>query len=179
MFDAECSLNNILVSLESVLKLEIGPEMTVQNIVDTAIRNLENTNNFTLTSDLYTVQAENALSDDKISMLLRDMEAGLERLSFFVQLKLYHKNVPFTLADVNYLGYAKSKLLTALKYLQDIDEARARHAEIVRPLYNTLDNISMCTVKRLFIIMLTFDRLGVIEGTAIVAQLLYMGGLVQ
>lgn len=179
MFDSEVSLNNILVSFEGVLKIEYAPDQRVQDTIDNAVRHLESTYGTTFSKDIYTLQSENQLTADNLNLLLQDIKACLDQCAFFIQLKLYHKNVPFTLADVNYLGYAKAKLLTALRYLQDDDESKLHGKEVTKPLYNTLDNISMCTPKRLFVVMLLLDRLGVCEGVALLAQLLYMGGLVQ
>lgn len=178
MYDAEVSLTNILVSFEGVLKIEYTAEERTSDIIDKAIERLESTYS-TLDKDIYTLQSENQLAADKLNLLLRDIKAVLEQLSFFIQLKLFHKNVPFTLSDINYLGYAKTQLLTALKYLQDVDSYKQRHSDICKPLYNTLDNIGICTPKRLFVCLLMLERLGVTEGVSLIAQLLYMGGLVQ
>ena len=100
-------------------------------------------------------------------------------LSLYLQLKLFHKNMGITLADVNYLGYAKKNLLTSLKYLQDETQYKKHREAIVSSLSNTLNNISMCSVKRMFICLLVMDRLGISEGVAIMAELLYIGGLVE
>lgn len=179
MFDAEVSLNSILVSFEGVLKIEYAPDQRVQDTIDKAIQHLENTYGTTFSKDIYSLQSENQLTADNLDLLLQDIKSCLEQCAFFIQLKLFHKNVPFTLSDVNYLGYAKSNLLTALRYLQDDGQAKLHSHEVIKPLYNTLDNISMCTPKRLFVVMLMMDRLGVTEGVALFAQLLYMGGLIQ
>lgn len=178
MFDTECSLNNVLVGLEGVLKIEYTAESRVTDVIQKAIDRLENTYGTTFDKDVYSLQRENQLTADNINLFLRDIRTCLEQLSFFVELKLYHKNFGITLADVNYLGYAKKQLLTALRYLQDANLAKSHHDEVITPLYNTLDNISMCATKRLFVQMLMLDRLGISEGVAIVAQLLYMGGLI-
>ena len=178
MFDTEVSLQNILTSIEGVLKIEYAEDIRVDEVINKAIERLENTYGTTFDKDVYTLQQENQLTADNINLFLRDVRACLEQLSFYISLKLHHKNFSITLADVNYLGYAKSQLLTALKYLQDCNLAKAHHEEVITPLYNTLNNISMCQVKRLFIDMLMLDRLGISEGVAIVAQLLYIGGLI-
>jgi hypothetical protein len=81
-----------------------------------------------------------------------------------------------TLADVEYLGYAKLKFLNALKYLKDYELYDKRDMfipEIVR----ALDNIAMCSIKRLCIIMLVAERLGIYELVAAVAQHLFGGGM--
>lgn len=177
-FDNDISFNGFLTSLESTLSLEMQSEQTVQEIIDAAVIRLENMYACTLDADLFTIQGENALVADNISHLLRDLQMCLCQIAFYTNLKLYHTNMAITLSDVNYLGYSKAVLLTSLKYLQYEKEAESHREDIIKPLYNTLNNITMCTVKRLFISMLMLDRLGVYEGVAVIAQLLYTGGLV-
>lgn len=178
MFDDTISFNNILTSLESTLSIEMLGDMTVSEIIDAAVQRLENTYAFTLDRDVYTLQSESQLTADKIDMLLKDVQQCLAMLSFYTNLKIFHTNMAITLSDVNYLGYAKEQLLTALKYLMYENEYRKHSTEIITPLYNTLNNIPMCSVKRMFIILLMLARLGISEGVAIMAQLLYVGGLV-
>lgn len=178
MIDNMLSINNILVSLEGTLKLEASSDLKVSEIIDAAVQRLENTYAITLDRDVYAIQEENQLTADYIDSLLRDVKECLAQLSLYIEMKLFHKNLGLTLSDVNYLGYSKTQLLTALKYLQDKDEYKKHGAEVIQPLCNTLNNISMCNTKRMFIIMIMLDRLGITEGVAIMAQLLYLGGLV-
>lgn len=178
MFDSDVSLNNLLVSMEGVLKIEYTAESRVSDVIQKAIDRLENSYGTTFDKDVYSLQRENQLTADNINLFLRDIRTCLEQLSFYVELKLFHKNLGISLADVNYLGYAKKQLLTALRYLQDENLAKAHHDEVITPLYDTLDNISMCSTKRLFVQLLMLDKLGVTEGVAVLAQLLYLGGLI-
>lgn len=177
MLDNIIAFNNILVSIEGTLKIEAS-EASVKEIIDAAVERLENAYGVTFDRDIFTLQAVNQLTADSINLLLKDIKQCLAELSLFISLKLYHKNLGLSLADVNYLGYAKNQLLTALKYLQDKSLSDQHIKEVITPFYTTLNNISMCSVKRLFIIMLMFYRLGIPEGVSIVAQLLYIGGLV-
>lgn len=179
MIDNDVSLSQILVSLESVFKIEVTGEQNVDEIVTAAIQRLENTYGVTFNKDVFTLQSENQLVEDNINLLLKDVRQCLAQLSLYIQLKLYHKNIGVTLADVNYLGYAKSQLLTALKYLQDETQYKKHHESIVSSLFNTLNNISMCSVKRMFICLLVMEKLGITEGVAIMSELLYIGGLVE
>lgn len=179
MFDDGLSVQKVLISLEGVLQLEAVNESTVSEVIDAAVNRLENKFNITLDRDIYTLQRQNQLTADNIDVFLRDLIASISSLSLYNQLKLYHKNISFTLADVNYLGYSREQLLTALRYMQDKTEFKKHRDTIINPLYETLNNIPICSTKRLFIILLMLDRLGVTEGVAIVAQLLYLGGLVS
>lgn len=178
MLDNQISLNNILVSFEGTLKIEHLEEARVEDCIRDAIARLEETYGTKLDKSVYALMDENQLTADNLNLFLRDIKACLEQMSLFIQLKLYHKNFAVTLADVNYLGYAKKSLLTALKYLQDATEYTRHRDDVITPLYNTLNNINMCSIKRMFVVMLMFDRLGIDEGVAIMAELLYLGGLV-
>lgn len=179
MFDSEYSISTVLNSLEAVLQIEYAEELRVCDVVDKAVERMENRYGVTLDKSVYELQQESQLTADNINLFLRDVRTCLEQLSFFIELKVYHKNVPISLADVNYLGYAKKQLMTALKYLQDEKLYKQHHEEVITPLYNTLDNINICSTKRMFVDLLMLERLGVIEGVAIIAQLLYLGGLMK
>lgn len=179
MFDSTVSLTSILVSLEGVLKIEYNQEDRVQDIINKSIERLESQYGPTLDKDIYTLQSENQLTADALDKLLREIKAVLEQMSFYITLKYFHKNLPFTLADINYLSHARLQLLSALKCLMDVNHYKNRHADICPPLYSALDNVGICTPKRLFICMLMLERLGVAEGVCTCATLLYMGGLVD
>lgn len=179
MLDNTISLNNILVSLEGVLKLEASGELKVDEILNSAISRLENAYNCTFDRDVWALQADNQLTADNINRLLKDIKQCLEQLSLYINLKLYHKNPSVALSDVNYLGYAKTQLMSCLKYLQDAELSKQYRSTIIPPLHNTLNNIPMCTTKRLFIALMMLDKLGIDEGVSVVSQLLYIGGLVS
>jgi hypothetical protein len=178
MLDNTIAFNKILVSLESALKIEASGELKVDETLDAAIDRLENTYACTFDRDVFSIQDENALMADKIDLLLKNVKQSLAELSLYINLKLYHKNLGISLADVNYLGYEKLQLITNLKYLQDEDLYKQNGDDITKSLSNTLNNTPMCSIKRLFIVLLMFHRLGIAEGVSIVAQLLYLGGLV-
>lgn len=179
MLDNNISLTNILVGLESVLKIEYLNGAKVEETIQKAIDTLESTYSVTFSTDLFSLQQEHQLTSSKLEILIRDITQSLSQMGLFIQLKSYHCNLGITLADVNYLGYAKPRLLTCLTYLQDKKAAAATRDEIIPPLTATLNNIGMSTIKRLFVCMLVLDRLGVAEGVAVVSQVLYMGGLVE
>lgn len=179
MLDNIIAFNNVLVSLEGTLKIEASGDMQAKEIIDAAVARLENSSGITLDRDIFTLQAENQLTSDRVDLLIKDVKQCLAELSLYISLKLYHKNLGFSLADVNYLGTSKTHMCTSLRYLQDKDQYALHSNDIIQPLYNALNNISMCSVKRLFLVLLMFDRLGIQEGVAIVAQLLYLGGLIR
>lgn len=178
MFDTDISFNSILTSLESSLSIEMNTG-SVAEIIDAAKDRLENIYACKLDKDIYTVQSENQLIANNLDILLKDIKQSLALMSFYLNLKLFHTNMGITLSDVNYLGHAKEQLLTDLKYLMYEREYKKHADEVIMPFYNTLNNINMCSVKRLFISMLMLHKLGITEGVAIIAQFLYVGGLVQ
>lgn len=178
MFDSMVSVNSVLLGLEAALRIEMDPSKKTKENVEAAIERLENAYVVQFDQDVFSLIEESQLMSDKLTIFLRDIQQALCMLSFYTDLKLYHKNIPITLSDTNYLGFAREQLLTALRYLQDSNEA-AKHGEsVMLPLENALDSVSMCSVKRLFIIMLVLNRLGIKEGVACVARVLYLGGLV-
>ena len=177
MFDSNVSLTQVLIGLEGTLCIEYSESLRVDEVLKDAIIRLEEKYGTTFDKDVYSLQEENQLSADKINQFLLNIKGGLEELAFFVSLKLYHKNLPITLAEVNYIGYSRQQLLVSLRYLQDVDEYKKHGKEIIVPLTNQLNNITACTVKRLFVVLLMLDKLGIVEGVSIVAQLLYLGGL--
>ena len=53
-----------------------------------------------------------------------------------------------------------------------------KRCTLVPALVGALNNVEMSQIKRLFIVMLVMEKLGIYEGVAACAQLLYIGGLV-
>lgn len=178
MLNNNISINSILISLESTLMIEADPDLKVAEVIDASVKRLENRYGCTFDRDIYTLQGENQLVADNLSLLLKDVQQCLSQLALYISLKLFHKDLGLSLADINYIGYDKESLRTALRYLQDEDQYKKYATEVITPLYNSLNNVSMCSIKRLFIILLMCDKLGLSEGVAVVAQLLYLGGLI-
>lgn len=178
MFDNNISFNSLLTSMEGTLMIEMSGDMKVADIVDAAIARLENKYACKLDRDVFSLQSEGQLMADNIELFLRDVQHCLMSMSFYGNLKMFHANMAIMLADVNYLGYAKKQLLTALRYLMYETEYKKHADNIIKPLYTSLDNIDMCSIKRLFINILILHKLGISEGVSIIAQILYLGGLV-
>lgn len=179
MLDEMKSVNNTLVSLEGTLKIEPRPDERIEDTIQHALDNLSNAYGCTFDKDVFTLQSENQLNADNINLLLRDVVACLADMSLFINLKLFHKNLAITLSDVNYLGFAREQLITSLKYLMDESTCKQYVGDIIPPMTSALNNISMCSIKRMFTILLVLEKLGIYEGVAIMAQILYMGGLVK
>lgn len=178
MFNRDISLNELLVSLESVLLLEYREGMKTEETLDAAVERLENTHAVKFDTDVFTLMNRSELMISNLSILMRDLKTALSTLSFYNDLKYFHKDLSITLSSVNYLGMAREELLNALRHLQDNNQS-AKHADkIMPPIQNALDQIPHCTVKRMFSLILLMHRIGVSEGVSIMARLLYMGGLI-
>lgn len=171
------SLTQTITSLESVLKIEYSNEAKVDEIIKDAIKRLENANGITIDKDIYSLQAENQLATNVLDRFVLDVTECLKQLSLYICLQTFNHSVGFTLADVNYLGTARAKLLAGLKYLLD-KNFYPRRADIINMIAGTLDSVPLNKIKRLFVALLLLEKLGITEGVAIVAQLLYMGGII-
>ena len=170
------SIDGILVSFENILKIEYK-ERETSKVINNAITSLENAYSVKLDKDLYTLQVENQLLGDNLSMLIASIKECCSQMALYTSLCMFNRCVGISLADVNYMGFAKVTLLQSLKYLQDKDCYHKRDA-FIRPMTLALSNVDMCTIKRLMTVMLVLERLGVSEGVGVIAQYLYLGGCV-
>jgi hypothetical protein len=127
---------------------------------------------------LYDLQAESMLVADSINILLSQILECLKSMSLYIDISMFNTSVGISLSDVNYLGLGSPELLTSLQYLQYTQTYESR-GTIIEPLTSAVSYIDMCTVKRLFIVMLVLERLGIKEGVSVVARFLYLGGLVS
>lgn len=169
-------IDHILISFESVLKIEYE-ERDTQKIIQSAIGLLENAYGVKLDDDIYKIQAKNMLVSDTINVLLQQVMECLKELSLYIDINMFNRSIAISLADVNYLGFAKEEIVTALKYLQDKDLYEQR-SQLIPPITAAVSNIDVSEIKRLFVIMLVLERLGIKEGVTVVARLLYLGGLI-
>lgn len=172
------SLGDILMDCEATLRLQYDEanQNNVAAILKAAKERLENAYQCRLDEPVYTVQAKNALVANDLEIFVKEAGSCVERLSTLTMLTMFTKKPPINLADVNFLGFTRESLTMALRYLQD-KVLYAERGPLIVPIRNALNNIEMSHVKRLFIIMLAFENLGMEEGTAACAALLYLGGV--
>lgn len=170
------SIDNILLSFENTLKIEYD-ERETHKIITSAMNRLENAYKVHMDKDLYDLQAQNLLVAENLNVLLSQICECLKALSLYIDISMFNVSIGISLADVNYMGFGAPELLTALKYLQD-KSLYDRRGTIIEPITSALSHIDMCTIKRLFIILLVLEKLGVKEGVCVVARFLYLGGLV-
>lgn len=176
MFKDTVSLDATLQQFETALKIEYK-EKDTEAIIKSAISSLELAYKVVFDKEIYSLQAENQLVGDSIALLINQIQEACKSLSLYTSVNMFNRSIGISLASVNYLGFAKNELMQGLRYLQDCDLYQQR-AGIIGPITTALTNIDVNSIKRLCIILLVLERLGVSEGVAIVSQLLYLGGLV-
>lgn len=170
------TLQQVLLSFENTLRIEYT-ENEVARVIKAARQKLENAYQCRLDQPVYTVQAQNELVSENLNIFLQEVAECLKQLTVLTSVAMFTKKPPINLADVNYLGFTSETLTTALKYLQD-RICYEKRSTIVPAITGALNNVEMSQIKRLFIIMLMMESLGLQEGVAACAQLLYIGGLV-
>lgn len=170
------TLQQCLLSFENALRIEYT-EAEVGKVIRAAKQNLENAYQCSLNKPIYTVQANNELVSENLNVLITEVAECLKQLTALTSIALYSKKPPINLADVNHLGFTAETLTTALKYLQD-KVFYEKRGTIIPAITSALNNVEISQIKRLFIIMLVMEDLGLAEGVAACAQLLYLGGMV-
>lgn len=168
---------NLCTSFEGVLHLEYSESTKTEECLNAAIKALENDYNITIDKDIYTLQAENSLVSKQIDMLLQSITECMKSTALFILLGTFHHSVSLSLSSANYLGLSRDRLLTALKYLQDKDTYTKR-SQSIGMISDALNTVPVCHTKRFFMILLMLEKLGISEGVSIIAQLLYLGGIV-
>lgn len=169
------TLQQCLLSFENALRIEYT-ENEVGKIIHVAKNKLENAYGCKLDKSVYTVQASNELVSENLDVLISEVSECLKYITALTSIALFTKKPPINLADVNYLGFTSETLTTALKYLQDRVLYEKRDT-LVPAITSALNNVEISQIKRLFIIMLVMEDLGLVEGVSACAQLLYLGGL--
>lgn len=169
-------LNATVLSFETVLKIEYE-ETETKRVIDNAIRKLENAYGMRIQGKtLYDLEAENSNLADTVHDLLHQILECTKTLSFQFQSGMFQHEIPVSLGMVKYLGLGKEALQTILRYFQNMDEYYLAERSVSQLILG-LDGIDMSIVKRMFIIMLVLDELGVKEAVAILAQYMYYGSV--
>lgn len=175
MLRGSISVTDILLSFSNTLRIDYNIR-DVRELVDKSISQLENILHTKITSDLYTLQTENKYISKEIDMLLQQITENLKSMSLLTCISMYDKQYGSSnLKDVKYLGYSREVLMTYLKYLQD-EELYKRRGEFFDAIIEGVNSIYNCPIKKLFIIMIILERLGIEEGVSIIANYIYLGG---
>ena len=169
------TLPQALLSLENTLRIEYT-ENDVSRVIKDAKQRLENAYQCRLDKPVYTVQAENALVSENLNVFMQELSAGYKQITALISHSIWEKHkIPLNLADVNYLGFTSETINTLLNMLCD-SSSFERKGNSLAAVTNALNSVEMCQIKRLFIVMLTLDELGMTDVAAACAQLLYLGG---
>ncbi|MDR1523181.1 MAG: hypothetical protein LBS29_04455 [Endomicrobium sp.] len=169
------NLQDILLSFENILRIEYS-ENDISRIMRSAKHKLENAYQVKLDKTVYEIQAQNQLVSDNIQVFIEQLFEAVKSMTAFTHIVMFTKVNKLSLADVNYLGFTAETLRAALKYLQDKQLYEKRHS-VIPAIRNAVNNIEMSQLKRLFVIMLVLEDLGLKEGVSAVAQYLYICGL--
>lgn len=174
MLRGSISVTDILLSFSNTLRIDYNIS-DVRELVEKSISQLENILHTKITSDLYTLQAENKYVSKEIDMLLQQITENLKSMSLLTCISMYDKQYGNNLKDVKYLGYSREVLMSYLKYLQD-EELYKRRNEFFDAIVEGVNSIYNCPIKKFFIIMIILERLGIEEGVSIIANYIYLGG---
>lgn len=175
MFRDDISLSNVIYGFESTLRID-NSLVEINKIITNSIAKLENAYAVKLDKPLYEVQLNQRFNNAAITELVGQIEECCKNFSAIVLLAMYDKVFGETLQSVSYLGFERTELLKALKYLQDNDYYE-EHSTFFYKIVNAMDTIPVCMVKRLFVIMIILEKLDVREGVSMVANYLYSGGV--
>lgn len=170
------NINDILIGFENTLCIDYRANEKIERIVKSSHERLENSYRVKLDKGVYVAQVENQFVGDSLATLLLQLTENLKMLSLLTTVSMFDKEYGQTLKDVNYLGFAKDKLITALKYLQD-RVLYEKRGTFFSSLVAHIDFLEFCPIKRLLCIMVVLEDLQISEGVAIVAQYLYIGGM--
>lgn len=167
------ALSDVLTALENQLRIE----HTQSDIGEVRLQTRQRIEaSFGIQINSRITEMQNGLTNDSISSFLAQITESLKTLSLLLSVSLFDKKYAETLADVNYLGFSKQSLMTSLKYLQD-EKMYARRQDFFPDLVRSIGKIDMSRIKRLLIVMVVLEDLGIDEGVAIIAMYLYSGAV--
>lgn len=175
MIKDSLDLNTIVLGLENALKIEYK-EKDIEKIKQLSKQRIEAAYGTRIVGSIYETQISNRLIGDNLSTLMANVVEGLKQLALLFTVSLFDRNVGMTIADVNYLGYAKDNMLSALKFLQDEVLYESRD-NFFPQITSSINHIEMSVIKRLLTVMVVMEDLGIKEGVSLIAQYLYLGGL--
>jgi hypothetical protein len=175
MISTMFSLQDILLSFENILRIEYV-EKDADKIIGNAKKKLENAYQVKLDKPVYEVQVQNAFVSESLDVFLDQIVECMKSIAAYTCVVMFTRINPIALADVNYLGNDPKLLRAQLKCLQD-KKLYEQRSTIVPALRNAVSNVDMSPVKRLLVIMLMLEELGLPEAVAVIAQYLYLGTL--
>jgi hypothetical protein len=173
MLRYKLSLTDILMGFENTLKIDYR-DSEIEKIIKNSRQRLENAYGVKLSGDIYEDQVDTRLVGDKIDLLLSQILDKMKSLALIMSISLFDKRYGESLKDFNYMGFTEEELKTALKYLQDevlYEKRRVFFYQIIK----STSIMEISNIKRLLVIMIVLEHLGIKEGVALIAQYLYLG----
>lgn len=169
-------LSEVILAFERVLKIEYrDAESDAGRIILNSRQKLENAFQIQIKDDIYSLQNEN-MARDSVQTFLGQVTECLKQMSLLVSISLFDRKFAVNLDEVNYLGFAKDNLLVALKYLQD-ETLYEKRDSFIPTLKRGVSRVETSRIKRLLIVMLMLEDLGIKEGVSIISSYLYMGAV--
>lgn len=175
MIKESLNLPDILLGLENALKIEYN-EKDAEKIKFKSRQRLEAAFQVRIVGSIYETQATNRLVGDNLSLLLANVTENLKSLALLLSVAMFDRKLGMTVRDVNYLGFAKQDLQAALKYLQNEVLYESRTSFFPR-LTQQVSYVEMSSIKRLLVIMIVMEDLGIKEGVSLISQYLYLGSM--
>lgn len=165
------NLSDIIIGFEQVLKIEHNTE--VPKLILASRQKLESAFQIQIKDNVYELQNE-AMVRDSVQSFLAQVTECLKQMSMLTSLSMFDKKFSVNLYEVNYLGFAKDNLFIALRYLQD-EVLYEKRDTFMPSLIRGVSRIETSRIRRLLIILVVLEDLGIKEGVAIISTYLYMG----
>lgn len=171
------SLLDLVSNIDSLLKLtyvETDLGIIVQESIDTLSSIFECDFN---TSTLDEVIGGTLFSSSDTLPFKKSLIHLMEKLSYYNTSARFNTTTDVSLKRAGYLGFAQSSLRAALSMLQThtIKNQEGDLENITKSFTVSASRLETCLEKRLIAILLVLMRLGYWEGTACVAETLYVG----
>lgn len=147
--------------------------------IDSAILNIKSRLERQYSIDLSGTMEETyagSIIGDEVKNFLDNMQFMYNKLCGCSHYFRYIGKVPIDLSKINYLGITKDSMLSVLKLLQ----LEGRHESLKGTLEQIkvkIGSIVNCTEKKLFMVLYVTFILDLYELSAIIAEILYLGGL--
>ena len=113
---------------------------------------------------------------DEVKNFLDNMQFMYNRVCGCSHYFRYIGEVPINLSKINYLGITKDSMLGVLKLLQ----CEGRHDTLnsaMEQIKSKIGTIPMSIEKKLYMILYVSFKLELFELTAVIAEILYLGGI--
>lgn len=117
-----------------------------------------------------------SIMGDEVSNFLESTKYMYDKLCGLSHFFRFTGKIPINLSDVNYLGTTKNQMLSLLKLLQT--EGRQEFlSSTIENIKSRMLSIPQSVEKQMFMCLVISYNLKLFELTAVLAEILYMGGI--